>query len=46
MASGIANADELVDVVAKPWHFTEQLAAAQLELDPDTWEEDLTVRAV
>lgn len=36
MASGSASADELVDVVAKPWHFTEELAAAQLELDPDT----------
>lgn len=46
MASGDATADELVDVIAKPWNFTDQLAAAQLELDPDTWEEDLAIRSV
>lgn len=46
MASGNATADELVDVVEKPWQFSDQLAAARLELDPDTWEEDMSIHGV
>lgn len=46
MSAGNASLEELVDVVDKPWHFSAYLAAAQLGLDYDSWEEDLTLRAV
>lgn len=46
MLEGCWEDSEVGRAISKPWSYSTVLAAAQLELDPLTWEEDLTLHTV